>query len=558
MKFDKLTSFYGEHTFPLSDRGLTLILGDNQDEPRMNSNGSGKSTLLDALDWCLWGDVPRGDHVDSIVHEGEKGAWAKVFLQDDSGKEITILRSRGLKIPKLELRVDGSDSLTALDVAETQASVESLLGMDREVFHATVLFGQQDMWKFADATDKERIDLLTRILQLGQIDAWKEKATHLRSECSGAMEGIRVEAANIEGQVRGLEQIDYDAQIGWWDQQNAEAMANVRRLLESYKDLPDPAAIQTQIDSLRGSIANLPPIDETHVNAAREALSYARSDEGFAKTAAKDATQAVVAMRDAQAGDCSQCGQPITAEHIAKEVASLTEKAQALIAKAGTATEVRKQREADFTKHMEDHNRLVVSERTRREQSELQIQRFCGELGALERKHQDKQTREAELLNLEAQINPHVEEKRHNEEKIKTLTMAVEAREEEMARQSERLKILDFWVTALGAKGLKNYILDTRLQEMTDAANEWVRLLTGGTLWVRFETQTKGRSTGKLSNKLNIRVFRFNPGGGTSERNYRSWSGGEKQRVSLGIDFGLSRLVAARAKNRYDLLILVS
>ncbi|UCF48545.1 MAG: hypothetical protein JSU89_15495, partial [Myxococcales bacterium] len=63
-------------------------------------------------------------------------------------------------------------------------------------------------------------------------------------------------------------------------------------------------------------------------------------------------------------------------------------------------------------------------------------------------------------------------------------------------------------------------------------------------------------SSKKLSNEITVRVFRFNPDGKITERNFRSWSGGEKRRVAWGIDFGLSRLIAARARKRYDLLIL--
>ena len=37
--------FFGNHTFSFSDRGLLLVMGDNQDEPRMDSNG------------CLSGDT---------------------------------------------------------------------------------------------------------------------------------------------------------------------------------------------------------------------------------------------------------------------------------------------------------------------------------------------------------------------------------------------------------------------------------------------------------------------------------------------------------------------
>jgi DNA repair exonuclease SbcCD ATPase subunit len=111
-------------------------------------------------------------------------------------------------------------------------------------------------------------------------------------------------------------------------------------------------------------------------------------------------------------------------------------------------------------------------------------------------------------------------------------------------------------VEGFGPKGLKNYILDTKLQAITDAANHWVQLLTGGTIWVRIETQTLARSTGSLRNKINVRVFRHMPDGNIRERNYRSWSGGEKQRVSLGIDLGLSSLIASRSRKKYDILIL--
>ena len=43
-------SYVGGHTLTLSDRGLVLIEGDNQDEFKMDSNGSGKSQIPDSLD----------------------------------------------------------------------------------------------------------------------------------------------------------------------------------------------------------------------------------------------------------------------------------------------------------------------------------------------------------------------------------------------------------------------------------------------------------------------------------------------------------------------------
>ena len=94
--------FFGEHEFVLENRGLTLVQGRNLDEPRMNSNGSGKSALFDALDWGLFGVIPRKDHIDSVVNEQastKRGTVCSVVIEieDDDGSPVRIARSRKKK-----------------------------------------------------------------------------------------------------------------------------------------------------------------------------------------------------------------------------------------------------------------------------------------------------------------------------------------------------------------------------------------------------------------------------------------------------------------------------
>ena len=161
-----------------------------------------------------------------------------------------------------------------------------------------------------------------------------------------------------------------------------------------------------------------------------------------------------------------------------------------------------------------------------------------------------------EYVTLQSASNPYATQEQEYDTEILKFQNSIQEKTALLHKITMDKEYMDFWVDAFGLKGLKNYILDSRLQEMTDAANVWVKMLTGGTIWIRFDTQKMGRSTKKLSNDINIRVFRYNPNGTTTERNYKSWSGGEKKRVSWAIDFGLSRLVAARATKRYDLLVL--
>lgn len=97
--------FFGEHSFDVADRGLVFVCGDNRDEPRMNSNGSGKSTLFDAIDWCLFGDVPKGDHVDSVVNEeAGKECWVECRIEDEAAKTVGVVkRGRSPNLLEFEL-----------------------------------------------------------------------------------------------------------------------------------------------------------------------------------------------------------------------------------------------------------------------------------------------------------------------------------------------------------------------------------------------------------------------------------------------------------------------
>lgn len=119
----------------------------------------------------------------------------------------------------------------------------------------------------------------------------------------------------------------------------------------------------------------------------------------------------------------------------------------------------------------------------------------------------------------------------------------------------DQLKIAEFWTEGFGPKGLKSFVLDERIQELTDRANAWLKILTGGVYWVRFETQSSTQK-GKIVDKFATRVFRHLPSGRVAERRWGAWSGGQKGRVGVAIDLALADAVAARASRAVDLLVL--
>lgn len=566
--------FKGRHVFPLSDRGLVLILGDNRDEPRMNNNGSGKTSMFDSLKWCWYGVVPKCDHVDSVVFDGaDEPAEVISNLLDDDGTPIRIRRYRKVGGPsEVELHV-GDRELTALDARETQALIERVLGMDVDVFHAVMYYAQESKFNFADATDAQRMEIVTKILQLGDIDAYLEQAkAKLKEQQDACIEARRV-LSGIEGELSQLNPAVYEQNAVQWDEERAHALREGTRQLNEHltnietwrKTLQYEERIRTNLMVLEQAgtaVLDLSALDTAITQARNE---HARAHNALATIKAEG--QMLRQRRDKlaakEAGDCPECGQPVSAEHLAREIAVLDGKLEELRSRwtaaeqevrvlEGNARAAEQQKEEQRRLHYEadkvnaqrlqearEQLRTVDEAKRYVAQAEQHVAHLRQTMAATQQKPNPWRTKQAEVAQRHTQL----------------MQEAASGRAMIAASELEQ-RYLQFWVDGFGPSGLKNYILDSRLQEMTDAANEWVRLLTGGTIWVRFESQSMGRSTKKLSNKTKIRVFRYNPDGTVTERNYRSWSGGEKRRVSWAVDFGLSRLVAARATKRYDVLIL--
>lgn len=567
-------AFQGEHKFTLADRGLTLVLGDNRDAPRMNSNGAGKSTIFDALDWCLFGVVPRGDHVDSIVNDvAGKDCSVKVRL-DDAGDTVLVerYRKKSGKTSGLTLSVDGAD-LTSLDTSETQQSLENILGVNRDVFHAAVLFGQFDLFSFADATDAQRMDILTQILGLSEINSWLVRAKEALKDLDDDAAQHRADLERAEGELSGVRSVDLTDRLQAWEAEHAATLKQYHDTLTN---------IQAQVAVIDQELATLPerqqkleaarnnrptPPNTAELEAARDSAERTlRSTETHVSVCAmrRRGLEERKAKLDAMgAGTCSECGQEVTGQHLDHERARLQQEIVSLDAEAleyaGPMAQWR-QYLAEVSDQLErakvEHDQALDRHRNHI----IELERLVSNLSARQREAQQlreslQRTTES-LETAKTAVNPFTRKQQELDEQAATLEATIAALHEQLKTYTEQRAYLDFWVTGFGPKGLKNYILDTRLEEMTREANRWVWLLTGGTVWVRFETQTMGRSTKRLSNKINVRVFRYNPDGSITERNYKSWSGGERHRVSLGIDFGLSRLIARRARKSYDILIL--
>lgn len=580
MKFLSLTltnfgPYFGVHEFNLADRGLLLIMGENLDESRMDSNGSGKSYIFDGLDWCCWGKNPRGDHAEAVFNEEAfliRGMKCEVHTRilTDENSLINIIRSRTKSKCELHITVDGVDK-SSLDIEESQRTIERVLGMDRDVFHAAILFGQTDLVHYADVTDGKRMEILTKILQLEDIDCYLDRVKTKIKENDERKARFQTRLVSVDGQLQATHPGNADIQIAQWEQERGETLARIQQQIKTkvteqntfLSQVQNISTLQARKVAVDQELASIPELVESvEIQQLINVFESAQRDSAVGDQECVNLQNQLYKMQNLGEGICSQCRQMVRGEHLQRE-----------IQRSESALQEALNRQSLLRGKLEEAERLkkVAEESWELQKASWQAAKNekiqeSARLGADLRVLSESQTRLAVLAKelgdlqtdmdrCQSSVNPWIERKAQVERSRCVLEQSRNQLLADLGYIQEDRVYLDFWAKALGSQGLKSYILDSRRQELSDAANEWLSWLTGGTIWVRFETQKQTRGK-KLVNAPDVRVFRWNPDGTITERNYRSWSGGEKQRISFCIDFGLSRLVARRASKTYDLLVL--
>lgn len=244
--------------------GVTLIEGFNHDDE--TSEGSGKSAILNALCWCLYGRIPKDAKVDDVVRNGSKSCTVTVFLED--GTQIVRERKpNDLYIVKEE---DGSTygKIKGKDAKETQAMIESLIGMSFETFCQAVYFAQNYPNKFVTATEEEKAKILSEILDLKIFDRARASAHQKIRDAELESNATEKDLAGIDLQILSVDRqlSDYgvlrdkairerEARISEWTKSLEEYAAQVSELEAQIAEGPSPEAAQAERNKLHQLIA---------------------------------------------------------------------------------------------------------------------------------------------------------------------------------------------------------------------------------------------------------------------------------------------------------------
>ena len=514
----------------LGGRGPVAIVGEN---------GAGKSTIVSkALTWCLFGKtapdrmgggtkVLRGD---AVIGDGCSAAEVTVRLtDDDTATEYTITRSKSRKKGGA-LTMGRTDPSGAHDMDPSQEAIEGLIGADYDTLTRTVVRGQGDVWAFAEATDAKKREVLDAISGAAALDDAHKRATVARKAAAARHTDLTRRVADMDrrGNDHRTRAAAMESQHATWEAERetrikrakADVVTATAALVTATAADAGRATLQAQHDTLK---ASTPTLDLTPY---RDAMSAA-DDDMRAATRTLDAAEADLARLEALApGEaCPTCGQTIAADapiadnhNAARDAVAAAQQPHVAIHRAACW-------EAQHTAEA-----WLADEQRKHRDALLALPRLGSEREPVARLSLD--AAQKRLTTTEAADNPFTvawtEATRQHRNLLREVVML-----RVMATEANRdLAKAEAWESALHPRGARAHMASAALGAVERGACEWLTVLSDNRMAVEFPEDTERERIGTV----------VTMDGG--ERDLLSYSGGERRRVNMAVDLGVSSAFA--------------
>lgn len=522
--------------------GAHLIKGKNLVDKSLGANDAGKSTLINAISWCWWGKTGRNLKASDIKPwngEGKPRVATRVKIDD---RRHIIARV--------------APNYTTIDGKEVgQDEIERLLRLSFVVGNQTVIFGQfGDL--FFDLPNRDKLGLLSEVMELGKWDVWSQRASERTRERES-------EVTRLTGKILALESgiartramlVDSRRDAELWGEQQASGIAMLKK---------DRKRLAVELEEATKARDKAIRIGVT----GAEKLGGAQGDYQAAKTKldilekeqARNLERANLLLRQVKevdkeiremgdAANCPTCGQSLKGTDRAKHRKKLVEKRDKL-AKEHEAIPTIKgsaQYEALKLQLTEAHGHMVtyqakVDERRReietatRKVIELELKVKAATVKISERTD-DTNPHLAQIKRLKGQL----QEQKADLADAKDLAAKAE-------RQAARSR---YWIK--GFKEIRLLVVDEILQDLEMVTNSILEDMGLPGWEVKYDVERETKS-GSVQTGLTIGIM--------SPRNskpvkWEVWGGGAGQRLRLAGALALSEVLLQRAGVELDFEIL--
>jgi len=478
--------------------------------------GSGKSSFfVDALVWCLYGTPYKAIEIKDVISDNSE--IARVKLETEKG---TIERIR---------TVDNTSAITLNGESVTQETLDSIIGIDKNMFFNSVVFGQ-NMTGFLLLDDNSRREIISRI-NIDFINRYIEAINLLERENEKEIRELSEEKIkSIEDSIGELESMkEFQKSLREREKKKKEAKARVAELKKKMLPLKkrekeignEMAAVSKKIDAAMHKVAPLRAKTKSLIEKSRE-IAYRK------KTLEKD----IQNMEEMQV--CPTCKQTIPEKHKKK---------------------VRKDAGSEISKLEVELNKLNadIAEREKNiKEIEDRKEKLYRQMYALEKKDKEIAVHMKEIegemdycLSILKESNDSVEEE--YESKLARLKRERRKLEDRLRIKRVEAEAIRFW--NIKVKEAQSKLYDMVLDSFAPLCNKFLLKLTNGKMAVQMKTKTTGKK--RITNKFTIEVF-------VNERpvSFKRLSGGEKKTLSIALNLAFSMLLHMHFAGDWNLVVL--
>ena len=574
MKLLKLqaTNFmqYKELDIDFTSQGLCLVQGEITDSGFATSNTAGKTTaFVHAPLWCLFGETLSGLKADDVVNDTENKNCVVTLTVENNDARYFIRRYRKHKTGKNDLHLFKWEddpiqeiNLTKSSIAETQAEINKLFDLDWNIFTNTIVFGQGTIKRFSELTDKERKELLDKILSLDVLQQWQAKTKETIKNFNTQISNIDRVLNDNELSYKNITNklLDIDNSIANYAKTKKEKIKNIQNEIV---ELQTKLSIQNNIEiekqtlllekikvSLNKTIGSgdayiniLDNIHKIDIEIKKEEYNIDAINRDI-----KIIKNKIYNIENDGRDNCDSCGQIITKEstdHFKETYDTQLSTKNMVLTQYVDVKEAfvfKKQKlEKEKTKIQE-----TLSKRKEYEEYKNSVEKNISlhEAGKNTQEH-IKTTIEQKLENInkiQDEEVPYLKMKKEYNEELSIIKFTIDNCKKEKDLFLAELEYYKFWEIGFSNTGIKSFLLDSIVPFLTEKANYYLDFLTNSEIKILFDTTTVNKSNDKEVDKLSIKLFKNG-----KEYGFEKTSGGEKKRIDICISLALQSLLTSKA-----------
>jgi hypothetical protein len=526
---------------------VVAVLGDNQTAEGYDSNGAGKSSLLpESIGWCLWGETIRKLPADSVVNNKRKRncqVTVRVRLDKDLLQVTRFRKHKEHGGNGLILKLNDED-ITPGTPTLAEEKLKGLLGMDFTTFLSVVAFSP-DALRFVSSTDASQKQVLDSILQTRRFSAALEYAKASakavlvdRQKVQTALTVARESLSTQEGLLAQYNELNDNFQ-----RREQDRLTGLQVQVDSrWKQV---AGLEAQLDveeaSKTATEKQLAEIEIPDTTALQKEYTLLAKDLGLCQgrltivRGQRDDIQSELDKAINQAGKpCPTCGQRVanTGRMIIAYQASRNKFRQQVEQYEQQEVTIKEQRKAVGQK-------LLRAQELQETREEL-LSKLGGINQRISNYRNSVATHKDHINNLKAQmasapVNDYKRLIKEAQIQVTKLTHDLADLEQADFAYEHDIAEAEFWVEAFGNSGIRSYLLDQILPELTEYANEYSRKLMGGNIIIEFNTHSGTRDK--------FQITAMNMDGSDL---YVGNSNGEKRRIDVCVMLALFRVALSR------------